>query len=241
MNQNEEIEFKENGPEKYYKDDNGNWVKCDEEKIESLWEVWVSSENAKKQYVDKEGFTVFEFKSSNKPLKLVTKDLYNDDWINLDGNLIHRTAIIHPNVKLGKGNIIGAYCVIGGNGEMRNVSQNDFQGHVVIGDDNVISEVVTIQRPFNKGQTTKIGSRNIIMAHCHIGHDAKIYDDTEICTGTIIGGYCQVHFRAKIKLKCVVRNRIVIASDAIVGMGSVVTKNVEQKQVVYGNPAKPKI
>ena len=55
-------------------------------------------------------------------------DFYNSDWIDIDGNKIHKTAIIYPNVRMGKGNIIGAYCVIGSNGEMRNVNQEDFKG-----------------------------------------------------------------------------------------------------------------
>lgn len=166
------------------------------------------------------------------------KDLYYSDWINIDGNNIHKTAIIHPNVKLGTGNTIGAYCVIGSNGEIRNVSQDDFKGTVEIGNNNIISEFVSIQRPFKEGSLTKIGNRNLIMAHVHIGHDAKIYDDTEICTSSVIGGYAQIHFRAKIKLGCIIRNRIVVGTDAVVGMGAVVTKNVMQGEVVYGNPAK---
>lgn len=171
----------------------------------------------------------------------MSKDLYDNDWIEIDGNSIHKTAIIHPNVRLGKGNTIGAYCVIGGNGEMRNVDQKDFKGHVEIGNNNVISEFVSIQRPYKENDCTKIGNDNIIMAHSHIGHDARIYDQTEICTGTIIGGYAQVHFRAKIKLGCIIRNRVVIGSGAIVGMGSVVTKNVNKNAIVYGNPAKEKV
>jgi UDP-N-acetylglucosamine acyltransferase len=166
--------------------------------------------------------------------------LYNNQWINIDGNNIHHTAIIHPNVKLGKGNTIGAYCVIGGNGEIRGVKQEDFKGHVEIGDNNIISEFVSIQRPYEKGKITKIGSDNIIMAHSHLGHDVRVYDQTEICTNCVIGGYAQIHFRAKIKLGVIIRNRIVIGSSAIVGMGSVVTKSVDQYAVVYGNPAKEK-
>jgi UDP-N-acetylglucosamine acyltransferase len=167
-------------------------------------------------------------------------DLYNSDWINIDGNTIHKTAIIYPNVKLGKGNIIGAYCVIGSNGEMRNVNQNDFKGVVSIGDNNVISEMVTIQRPFKENYATKIGSNNIIMAHSHIGHDAMIGDNTEICTGTIVGGYAFIGDDCKIKLGVTIRNRCVIGTGAIIGMGSVVTKDVHAGNVVYGNPAKLK-
>jgi UDP-N-acetylglucosamine acyltransferase len=164
--------------------------------------------------------------------------LYESDWINIDGNDIHRTAIIHPNVKLGTGNVIGAYCVIGGNGEMRNVDQKDFSGSVVIGNNNVISEFVSIQRPFNENGRTIIGNDNLIMAHSHLGHDVKIGNDCEICTGTVIGGYVEIYDGAKIKLKCVIRNRVKIGEFSIVGMGSVVTKNVTEYSTVYGNPAK---
>jgi UDP-N-acetylglucosamine acyltransferase len=165
------------------------------------------------------------------------KDLYNEDWINIDGNDIHKTAIVHPNVRLGTGNTIGAFCVIGGNGEIRNVKQSDFKGSVSIGNNNVISEFVSIQRPATK-TVTKIGHDNIIMAHTHIGHNAIIESKTEICSGVIIGGYVKILNFAKIKLGSVIRNRVIIGESSIVGMGSIVIKNVEAGAVVVGNPAK---
>lgn len=165
------------------------------------------------------------------------KDLYNEDWINIDGNNIHKTAIVHPNVKLGIGNTIGAFCVIGGNGEIRDVKQNDFKGSVCIGNNNVISEFVSIQRPATK-TVTKIGHDNIIMAHSHIGHNAEIQSKTEICSGVIVGGYVQIKNFAKIKLGSVIRNRVIIGERSIVGMGAIVIKDVKDESVVTGNPAK---
>jgi len=165
-------------------------------------------------------------------------NLYDHDWINIDGNHIHRTAVIHPNVTLGQGNWIGAYTVIGSNGEIRGKNQKEFQGTVTIGDNNVISEHVTIQRPF-EFRTTYIGDNNIIMAHSHIGHDAKIMNDCEICTGVIIGGYTVVESGVKIKLGSTVRNRLRIGSNAVIGMHSAVIKDVKKDSVVYGVPAKP--
>lgn len=165
------------------------------------------------------------------------KDLYNEDWINIDGNAIHKTAIVHPNVTLGKGNTIGAFCVIGGNGEIRNVKQSDFHGAVYIGNDNIISEFVSIQRPASLSATI-IGSNNIIMAHSHIGHNAEINNTIEICSGVIVGGYVKIKDFAKIKLGSVIRNRVVIGERSIVGMGAIVIKDVEAGAVVVGNPAK---
>ena len=163
-------------------------------------------------------------------------NLYDNEWINVDGNYIHRTAIIHESVSLGKGNWIGAYTVIGSNGEIRGKDPKEFKGNVSIGDNNVISEHVTIQRPFDF-VTTYIGSNNIIMAHAHIGHDVKILDNCEICTGSIIGGYTVIESGVKIKLGCTLRNRLKIGSNALIGLGSVVVKDVEADSVVYGNPA----
>ena len=152
-------------------------------------------------------------------------------------NKIHPTAIIYDNVSMGENNVIGAYSVIGSNGEIRGITE--FEGFVEIGNGNVISELVTIQRPAAKGQKTKIGNRNLIMAHSHIGHDVQIGDDCEICTGVILGGYAVVEDKAKIKLGVTVRNRKRIGKSALVGLGAAVVKDVDSESIVVGNPARP--
>ncbi len=156
-----------------------------------------------------------------------------------ESNQIHPTAIIYPNVTMGHNNIIGAYCVIGSNGEIRGMQE--FEGSVSIGSGNTISELVTIQRPAMAGKQTVIGDKNIIMAHTHIGHDAVIGDNCELSTGAIVGGYCRIENDSKIKLGVTIRNRKVIGRGAVVGMGAVVTKDIDPGLVVVGNPAKPLI
>ena len=151
-------------------------------------------------------------------------------------NEIHHTAIIYDNVVMGKNNKIGAYTVIGDNGEIRGVQS--FKGSVIIGNGNVISELVTIQRPATENQHTIIGNNNIIMAHAHVGHDVVIGNDCEICTGVILGGYSDIQDNVKLKIGVTVRNRKIVGKGTIVGMGSVVVKDVEENKVIYGNPAK---
>ena len=163
-----------------------------------------------------------------------------DGFVNNNGNSIHETAIIYDNVNLGRGNVIGAYSVIGSNGEMRGVKQKDFKGKVIIGDNNVISEHVTIHAPYKQGEKTIIGDNSIIMAHSHIGHNAEIGSNCEICTTSVIGGYAIIKDNVKIKLHSVVRNRVIVEEGVIVGMGSVVTKDVAKGSIIYGNPAKEK-
>lgn len=170
-----------------------------------------------------------------------TKDDIYDPHSRFDSsNQIHPTAIIYDNVTMGKNNVIGAYSVIGSNGEIRGISQGDFKGSVTIGNGNVISEHVTIQRPANP-TVTEIGNNNLIMAHAHLGHDCIVGNDTEICTGVILGGYSVVEDGAKLKLGVTVRNRKRIGTNALVGLGSAVVKDVAAKSIVIGNPAKPMI
>lgn len=162
-------------------------------------------------------------------------NIYNAHSRHHESNEIHSTAIIHDCVTLGKNNKIGAYTVIGGDGEIRGV--NNFEGTVHIGNNNVITSHVTIQRPSNKSNQTLIGDNNMIMAHVHIGHDAIICSNCEISTGSIIGGYVIMFDHVKIKLNCTIRNRVRIYPHVTVGMGSVVVKDVPELQIVYGNPA----
>ncbi len=165
-------------------------------------------------------------------------DFYNDDWINLGHNWIHKTAIVHDNVVMGKGNSIGPYSVVGGNGELRNTNPTEFKGSVFIGDNNMISELVTIQRPFKEGKVTKIGNNNMIMAHSHIGHDASIGSNCEICASSVIAGFVTVCDGVLVKIGVITHPRITIGKKAILGCGAIVIKNVPEGAKMVGNPAR---
>ncbi|NLE93388.1 MAG: hypothetical protein GX599_05250 [Chloroflexi bacterium] len=75
----------------------------------------------------------------------------------------------------------------------------------------------------------------------HIPHDMQIESNVEIPAGAIFGGFAYVESGVFVGVNSSIRNRVRIGRNAIIGMGAVVTKNVEADTVVIGNPAKPMI
>lgn len=92
--------------------------------------------------------------------------------------LIHNTARIYTNAKLGKGNFIGAYSVIG----------ND----VEIGDFNMIQSYTVI------GHDAKIGNWNRIDTHVTCVGGVVIEDDVNIHTSAVISHKVRVESGAHI-------------------------------------------
>ncbi len=71
-----------------------------------------------------------------------------------------------------------------------------------------------------------------------IGHDAKIGKYALIGPATTIGGSGQIGAKSTIGMRACIFDRIHIGEGAVVGAGSLVTKDVEPQMVAYGSPAK---
>ena len=71
-----------------------------------------------------------------------------------------------------------------------------------------------------------------------IGHHVLIGKNSSISPGAIIGGYTVVGENTFVGSGAVIRDRIHIGKNCIIGMGAVVTKDIEDNDVVVGNPAK---
>ena len=67
--------------------------------------------------------------------------------------------------------------------------------------------------------------------------DAVLHKNVEVTAGVIVGGFDEIGEGAFIGLNAILRNRIKIGSNVIIGMGAVVTKSVEDNLTVIGNPA----
>lgn len=150
-------------------------------------------------------------------------------------NNIHSTAIIGKNVELGDNNIIGAYCVIGG--EYWTAGKDKCNGKVYIGNNNTIVHNVIILSPFRTFET-RIGNWNEIYSHNFIGHDAQIGNYVIMTAACSLAGIVTIQDYVNLGIGTRIHQRLIIGEGAMLGMGCVVTKNVYPYDKVVGIPAK---
>ncbi len=158
------------------------------------------------------------------------------------GTVIYGSNYIHANTRIGRNVTIQAGTVIGAesvsfqrieSGELERFPQ---LGGVVIEDDVWIGANTSIVR--GTMEDTIIGKGTMIGHQCCIGHSSIIGRHCAITSCTMIGGHCRVGDASQIGLSACIRNGITIGRNVVVGMGSVVTKDVGDGKVVFGVPAK---
>jgi UDP-N-acetylglucosamine acyltransferase len=149
---------------------------------------------------------------------------------------IHPTAIIYPNVTLGKNVTIEAYAVIGSPAEHRDYFF-DTSGKVIIGDNCIIREYVTV----NAGThgPTVVGDNCTLLRGSHVGHDAILEDNVTLSCNAMIGGHARIMKYANIGLGATVKQRLVVGPGVMLGMNAAATMNLLPFVTYVGVPAKP--
>jgi UDP-N-acetylglucosamine acyltransferase len=174
-------------------------------------------------------------------------------------NFIHPTAIIGDNVILGDNNYIGAYCIIGDPAEHKKFweveeygtitfEKTDYRtlkkltkkrikcGNVIIGDNNIITGLVTIDA--GTKDITTIGNNCFIMKHAHIGHDCILLDNVTISCGAKIGGHSIVKEYSNIGLNAVLHQFTTIERGCMVGASAFIKGETEEFTKYAGVPAR---
>jgi UDP-N-acetylglucosamine acyltransferase len=104
-------------------------------------------------------------------------------------------AVIKCGVELGQRCRVAEHAVLGGDPQDLNF-QPDTSSRVVIGDDNVLREFVTIHRGTAENSETRIGNSNYLMAGSHLGHDCWMGDHCVLANNVLLAGH--VRFGSRI-------------------------------------------
>ena len=103
----------------------------------------------------------------------------------------------------------------------------------VIGEGNIV-----LSFSYISSSEVEIGDNNIIMPFSQISHDSVIGSHCVIASSACLSGTTILKDRAYIGTGAKLRESITIGHDAIVGMGAIVVKPVEDESVVMGMPAR---
>ena len=182
--------------------------------------------------------------------------------------MIHPTAVIHPQARLGANTRVGPYAVIDADvvigpdcqigphvyitGQTRMGARNKlhagcvigdwpqdvrFAGEptgVVIGDDNVIREHVTIHRSNKNDEPTRLGSHCFLMAGSHVGHNTAVGDHVIMANGALLAGHVTVGDRVFISGNCLVHQFVRIGPYALMQGGSGISKDLPPYTIAHG-------
>lgn len=174
-----------------------------------------------------------------------------------DGVTVGPWTYIGPDVEIGPGCVIEPHVVIRGPTRMganNHIYQFSSVGEatpdrkykneptrLVIGDNNVIRESVTIHRGTVQDRSeTTIGNNNLIMAYAHIGHDCVIGDHAILVNNVALAGHVKVGNWAILSGYTLVHQFCQIGPHSFSGMGTAIGKDVPAFVTVSGAPAEAK-
>lgn len=166
-------------------------------------------------------------------------------------------SIIGPDVEIGSGTKIESHVIIKGPariGKNNHIFQFSSVGEatpdlkykgeptrLVIGDNNIIREGVTIHRGTiqDRGETT-IGNDNLIMAYVHIGHDCVVGNHCILVNNASLAGHVHIDDWAILGGYTLVHQFCHIGQHCFTGMASAIGKDVPAYVMVAGNPSAAK-
>jgi UDP-N-acetylglucosamine acyltransferase len=170
------------------------------------------------------------------------------------GVIVGPHSIIEANVTLGEGCVVGAFATISGPTRLGSGNRicnyatvgNDsqdlkFRGGetwLVMGDENVVREYVTINRASEAGGETRIGSHNLFMTSSHVAHNCILGDHIIMANVASLGGHVELEDHVILGGLVAVHQFCRVGAHAIVGAGAKVVQDIPPFCVADGIPAR---
>jgi UDP-N-acetylglucosamine acyltransferase len=142
-----------------------------------------------------------------------------------DGCILDHHAVVQGPARLGRGNHVYPFSVIGG--DPQDLTYKGERVSLEIGEANEFHEFSTVNRGTVKGGgVTRIGSHNLIMSYAHIGHDCLVGNHTIFVNGGTLAGHVTVEDYATVGAFCPVQQFCRIGRHSYIGAHTVITQDV---------------
>jgi len=158
---------------------------------------------------------------------------------------IHPTVVFGRNVRVGKGVVIEEGCMIGDNTLIGNnttlrkntiIGKNCTLGHSVVSEGNLtIGNHVGIHSQCHLTQTLFIEDHVFMGPSVVTSNTRRISHGRNLLVRTQGPRICRA---ARIGAGAVLTPEVIIGENALIGAGSLVTKDIPAREIWYGNPAK---
>lgn len=150
-----------------------------------------------------------------------------------EGCRLDSHVTIKSGTTLGQRNYVGQGSVLGGDPQDRKyVGEPTF---LVIGNDNVIREYVTIHRATGEGKATRIGDRNYLMAFTHLGHNVTLHNDITLANNVGCSGHVTIEDAVNVGGMTGIHQWVRIGRLAMVGGMSRIVRDVPPFMLVEGH------
>ena len=153
-----------------------------------------------------------------------------------DGTVIEPHVIIEPWTTIGSDCRICSGAILGGRPQDSKFKSE--RSYLTIGDRNIIREYVTIHRATGEENVTVVGSENMLMAYCHIGHNCNLGNGIMMANMVGISGHVIVEDKAVFGGMVGVHQFVRIGYLAMVGGYSKVVQDIPPFMMADGRPTK---
>ena len=108
-------------------------------------------------------------------------------------------------------------------------------GKLVIGDNNIIREYVTIHTSTKEEASTLIGNNNYLMGFSHIAHDCSLSNNITLSHGSLIAGHVEIQDNATISGNASIHQFVRIGRLSMIGGLTRVTRDIPPFMMCIGS------